>query len=119
MRTGSITKRGSDHARWILVQIAHAASRKRNTVFKRFYDRKKPMIGAGKTIVALARKIVIIVWHLITRSEFFNDENGDDIPSSKTVKIRIPVIVTLEEILKILNRATVVLKDPDPNMRGW
>jgi len=118
LRTGSITKRGSDHARWILVQIAHAASRKRNTVFQKFYDQKKPMIGAGKTIVALARKIVTIVWHLITHSEFFNNENDDGNPSSKTVKIRIPVIVTLDEILRILNRAAVVLKDPDPDIRG-
>ena len=83
LRTGSITKRGSDHARWILVQIAHAASRKRNTVFQKFYDRKKPLIGAGKTIVALARKIVTIVWHLITHNESFNDENGDGIPYQK------------------------------------
>jgi transposase len=118
MRTGSITKRGSVHARWILVQIAHAASRKRNTVFQKFYDRKKPMIGAGKTIVALARKIATIVWHLITHNEFFDHRDGTAPLSSKLVKVRIPAIVSLDEILKILNRAAVVLKDPDPNIRG-
>jgi hypothetical protein len=35
---------------------------------------KKPMIGAGKTIVTLARKIATIVWHLISHNEFFNGE---------------------------------------------
>ena len=118
LRTGSITKRGSVHARWILVQIAHAASRKRNTIFQKFYDRKKPMIDAGKTIVALARKIAAIVWHLITHNEFFDHRDGNAHLSSKLVKVRIPDIVSLDEILKILNRAAVVLKDPDPNIRG-
>ncbi len=113
LRTGSITKRGSEHARWILVQIAHAASRSRNTVFRKFYDRKKPVIGTGKTIVALARKIVTIIWHLITQDEFFNQANGDSNPSAKTVKVRIPVIATLGEILKILNEAAIVLKESD------
>ena len=114
MRMGSITKRGSVHARWILVQIAHAASRKRNTVFQKFYDRKKPMIGAGKTIVALARKIVMIVWHLITHNELFDHIDGNAHLSSKLVKVRIPAIVSLDEILKILNNAAIVLKEPDP-----
>jgi transposase len=114
MRIGSITKRGSVHARWILVQIAHAASRKRNTVFQKFYDRKKPMIGAGKTIVALARKIVTIVWHLITHNELFDHIDGNAHLSSKLVKVRIPAIVSLDEILKILNNAAIVLKEPDP-----
>jgi transposase len=114
LRTGSITKRGSDHARWILVQIAHAASRSRNTIFRRFYDRKKPVVGTGKAIVALARKIVTIVWHLITHDEFFDHIDGNAHLSSKMVKVRIPAIVSLDEILKILNNAAIVLKEPDP-----
>jgi len=32
----------------------------------------------------------------------------------KFVKVRIPAVVTLEEILMILHEAAVVLKEPDP-----
>jgi len=114
LRTGSITKRGSDHARWILTQVAHAATRSHNNVFRRFYDRKKPIIGTGKAIIALARKIATLIWHLITNDEFFNHEDEGAFNTSKLVKVSIPSIVTLEEILKISKEAAIVLKEPDP-----
>ncbi|AKB34198.1 Mobile element protein [Methanosarcina siciliae HI350] len=62
---GRITKRGSKEARWILIQIAQAAARKKNSKLKEFFNRKKKSIGYAKAIVALARKIATIIWHLI------------------------------------------------------
>jgi len=35
--TGSITKTGSKHVRRMLVQVAHAISRTKNTVLKKFF----------------------------------------------------------------------------------
>ncbi len=35
--TGSITKQGSKHVRRMLVQVAHAISRTKNSVMKRFF----------------------------------------------------------------------------------
>jgi transposase len=49
--TGSITKRGSKTARWILIQAAHAAVRSRDNDLKTFYLGKKEVIVAGKVIV--------------------------------------------------------------------
>jgi len=60
LRTRSITKSGSENARGILVQIAHAESRSRNSALKPFLIRKKAIIGAGKAIIAHARKIVVL-----------------------------------------------------------
>jgi len=114
LRTGGITKRGSKDARWILIQSAHAAARSRNNDLRRFFDSKKAMIGTGKTIVALARKIVVVIWHLITYDEFFDHRDEKTSVPLKFVKVRIPALVTLEEILKILHEAAVVLKEPDP-----
>ncbi|AKB36328.1 Mobile element protein [Methanosarcina siciliae C2J] len=33
---------------------------------KEFFNRKKKSIGHAKAIIALARKIATIIWHLIT-----------------------------------------------------
>ncbi len=73
---GRITKRGSKVARWILTQIAQAAARKKNSKLKEFFNRKKKTIGHAKAIIALARKIATIIWHLIINDEMYEDETG-------------------------------------------
>jgi transposase len=73
---GRITKRGSKVARWILTQVAQAAARKKNSKLKEFFNRKKKSIGHAKAIIALARKIATIIWHLITNDEMYEDETG-------------------------------------------
>ncbi len=83
-------------------------------VFRRFYDRKKPIIGTGEAIIALARKIATLIWRLITNDELFNHKEEGIYNPSKLGKVRIPSIVTLEEILKIFKEAAIVLKEPDP-----
>ena len=115
LHTGSITKRGSEHARWILTQIAHVAARSRNTVLNAFYTRKKAVIGMGKSIIALARKIVVIIWHLLTNDELYADGLFKKKSQPKHVSIKIPTITSLEEILQLLKDASVILKSPDPD----
>jgi len=61
----SITKRGSKLGRWILTQAVHAATKKKKSVLRDFYETKKTVIGTGKAIIALARKTITIIWHLI------------------------------------------------------
>ena len=73
---GRITKRGSKVARWILTQIAQAAARKKNSKLKEFFSRKKKTIGHAKAVIALARKIATIIWHLIKNDEMYEDETG-------------------------------------------
>ncbi|BBL64190.1 hypothetical protein MmazTMA_11670 [Methanosarcina mazei] len=73
---GRITKRGSKEARWIITQIAQAAARTKNSRLKEFFNRKKKSIGHSKAIIALARKIATIIWHLITNEEMYEDETG-------------------------------------------
>jgi transposase len=73
---GRITKRGSREARWILTQIAQAAARKKYSKLKEFFTRKKKSIGHAKAIIALARKIATIIWHLIVNDEMYEDGTG-------------------------------------------
>ena len=87
---GRITKRGSKEARWILTQIAQSASRKKNSKLKEFFNRKKKSIGHAKSIIALARKIVTIIWHLVTNDEMYEDGTGyqkGEIQKKKIVEI--------------------------------
>lgn len=72
--TGHITKYGSPHVRRMLIEGAHAISRtKADSKLKRFYFRIKGRHGAKAAIVALARKVICILHHLIVNREMFED----------------------------------------------
>jgi len=71
--SGKITKHGSEHLRWILVQAAKAAGRMVNTTFRKFFNRIAYRKGANTATVALARKILCILWHLLMNKELYVD----------------------------------------------
>jgi len=113
----SITKRGSRLARWVLIQAAHAAARARNSVLRDWYVIKKTVLGTGKAIVGLARKMITIVWHLIVNDEGYVDKytEPESLRSQKMHTIRIPTSsdYTLEEVLALLADALGFLKKRD------
>jgi len=112
-RTGSITKQGSRHIRWILVELAHIAIRSPGRI-RTFFERLLPKKGYKKSIVAVARKMLRIVWHLLVHDEVF----VDDIPRSKQVKFpKMPNKIQslgINEIIELLSKASeVIFKDHD------
>jgi transposase len=65
---GPITKRGNGHARWMLVQAAqHLATHPGplGVFFRRLAKRKNRNVA----VVATARKLVVIAWHMLRRNE--------------------------------------------------
>ena len=100
---GRITKGGSKTARWILIQIAQAAARTKNSKLKEFFNRKKKSIGHSKAIVALARKIATIIWHLITKDEMYEDEKGYKKGEIQKKKIVETEIFSVDERIKIIS----------------
>jgi transposase len=116
LHTGSITKRGSKMARWILVQAAHAAVRARDNDLKTFYLGKRDVIGTGKSIVSVARKMVIIIWHLLINDEIYKDTQYRSVNETKKVYVKVPRKTSLKEILKLLRDAAVVIHEPDPEI---
>jgi transposase len=84
--SGKITKHGSEHLRWILVQAAKAAGRTVNTSFRKFFDRISYRSGGNTASVALARKILCILWHLLSNKELYVD------PMENAKQIKRPVI---------------------------
>lgn len=117
----SITKRGPRLARWIMTQIAHAVTRCRETVLKDWYEAKKNMIGTGKAIIGLARKMITIIWHIVVNDELYveKDSEGKEKEPKKVHTIRIPTSpdYTLEQIVAIISDAITTLnkRDPDPS----
>ena len=65
---GPITKRGNGQARWMLVQAAQHLAKHPGPlgVFFRRLARKK---NRNVAVVAVARKLVVIAWHLLTKHE--------------------------------------------------
>jgi len=69
---GRITKQGSKWLRWILIQCANASVKSRkNHRLKRFYLRIKRKKGHNKAIVATARKMLTLIWHLLDKNEYY------------------------------------------------
>jgi transposase len=67
-RSGRISKRGSASARWALVEAAWSALLQPGPL-RAFYRRVRARRGHGKAIVATARKLAILFWCMLTRSE--------------------------------------------------
>ncbi len=67
-RGGSISKRGNAQARSILVEAAWAAMRTPGPL-RAFAQRVQARSGSQVAAVAVARKITVLAWHLLTRGE--------------------------------------------------
>jgi transposase len=65
---GRITKAGPAQARGMLVEAAFAASRTPGPL-RAFYRRVKDRRGFQIATVAVARKLAVLCWHLVTRGE--------------------------------------------------
>jgi len=71
-RSGRITKRGSKLGRTALVQCALIAQRY-SPYRKKFYEKTKARQGTGKAIIALARKLLGIVYRTLKNNGVFED----------------------------------------------
>ncbi len=80
---GRITKQGSRWLRWILVECALIAIRKLNRL-QRFYKRLAFKKGHQKAIVATARKMITIIWHLLVKRQAFLPDDGLQAPRYST-----------------------------------
>jgi len=67
-RSGRISKRGSASARWALVESAWSVVKQPGPL-RAFYERTRARRGHGKAIVATARKLAVLFWCMLTRSE--------------------------------------------------
>jgi len=106
--TGPITKQGSKYLRWALIEAAHSAV-KRPGKLNDYFNSLLPRKGYKKAIVAVARKILRIVWHLLVNDEMY----VDTIPRVK--KIQVPTLpekierIGIAKILQLLSRGAELI----------
>ncbi len=103
---GHITKHGSPHIRGMIIEVAHAIIRtKRISKLKKFFLRIKARRGAKIGIVALARKVLCILYHLLINREFYKDDLLEKPRSIKGSRIHSTEVMSLDEMIKTIVRA--------------
>lgn len=65
-RTGRITKAGRRDIRATMTEAAHVASRT-HAHWKEELARLEPRLGRNKAIMAIARKLLVAVWHVLSK----------------------------------------------------
>jgi hypothetical protein len=65
---GRITKTGRRDLRQVMVNAAQAATRN-DEFWKAELARLEPRTGRNKAMVAVARKLLVVVWHVLTKRE--------------------------------------------------
>jgi transposase len=111
--TGRITKHGSRHIRRILVEVAQVIARTNRSQLKRFFLRVQAKKGHNVAAVALARKVLCILHHLLMNRETYQDEGV------KTKKIKSADIdsaseqpeMSLMEMIRSLVKAGFEVRD--------
>ncbi len=74
--------------------------------------------GFAKTIVAVARKILTILWHLVVNDEEHEEQGGYPKQEVRILKEKQPRFLTLDEMLKVLAEANIFLKQAEPQGVG-
>jgi transposase len=76
-RRRGITKQGSRWLRWAMVQAAHVA-RRHDARFRDYYGRVSRRRGPQRAAVAVAKEMLVIIWHMLTNGEAYRgrDEGG-------------------------------------------
>ena len=76
-----------------MVECACSVSRMRNTYLAKFYWKTKQKRGAKKALVALARKLLVIVYNIIKNKDVFNEEKFELI-KQKQESLRLKRVVS-------------------------
>ena len=68
------TTKGNRYLRSILVQIAWAASRTKGSFFKEKFTRLSLRKGQKKSLIAIARKMAVLIWNVLLKNEAYNPQ---------------------------------------------
>ncbi len=81
-RRGRVTKTGRKDIRYGMVQAANHAVRS-HPYWKAQMARLEPRLGRSKAIVAIARRLLVAVWHVLTKE--CADRHADTIQVARTI----------------------------------
>jgi len=103
---GHITKHGSPHIRGMITEVAHAIVRsKRNSKLKKFFLRIKARRGTKIAVVALARKVLCILYHLLINQELYQDDLIDKPKRIRPLYVLSTKSLSLDEMIQTVIKA--------------
>ena len=76
--SGKITKQGRTELRQVLIEVAWAAVQN-SPIWRERYQKLAHKTGSQKAIVAIARRILVTIWHVWQKREQYNDTTLDAI----------------------------------------
>lgn len=76
-RKPSPTTKGNNALRSALIQVARASARTKNTYLAAQYKRIAARRGANRAAVALARTILVIIYHILTKNQPYMELGAD------------------------------------------
>jgi transposase len=101
---GHITKKGSKYLRRMLVQCAHVIAGHRPNKLRFFFQRILMKKGKKIAIVALARKLLSIIHHLLKNNEKYREDSLKP-KQIKQLKFQSISEFNLDEMIEIISRA--------------
>lgn len=72
-RKSAVTNKGNPYIKSMLCEIAWVIAGKRNTYLSAWYWKIKQKKGAKKAIIALARKLLVIIYTMLRQDTLFNE----------------------------------------------
>jgi hypothetical protein len=108
-KIGGITKRGSHWLRRVMVEVAYVAVRM-DCRFKAMFWRITSRRGKKVAYVAVAMKMLTVVWHLLFNNEVFVEEGFSKAPVRVMSKVGSGVL-SLDEVVGVLGCAVRVVSD--------
>ena len=115
---GGITKQGSKHIRRMLIQIAYAISRTKKSKLKRFFLRTQAKKGSKVAAVALARKVLCILHHLLINQEMYQEDEDKKNTRRKTIVSPSSIEMPIQEMIDCIVRAGYVVTKSDSRGRS-
>ena len=95
---------------WCLVEVAQVVARCGSPKLKRFFLRIKAKKGYNVAIVALARKILCILHHLLVNKELYQDEGAKKKVEIDLEKQAPSVKMSVEDMIKFVVKAGYEVK---------
>ena len=96
-RSGRTTK-GNPLLRSALIEAAHAAARTKNTFLSRLYHRLAARRGSKRAIVAVAHRILVIIYHLLKEDQEYRPLSPTYYEERRREQIKKQAIRKLNEI---------------------
>jgi transposase len=80
-RTGGVTKQGRPELRTALIEAAWAAVQ-HSAIWRQRFDRLAVRLGRRKAIVAIARKLLVVIWHVLSHQQPDRHADPDSVARS-------------------------------------